>query len=574
MTLSERFHSIKIIIYIIRKSKWLVIIATMIANQNLLSAQNLFTRNIDMSEYKHATLQTIFAEIANQKNIHFSYNSSLLDLDSTVQVKAFNGMLIDYMENLLGSKYFFKESGKHLIITYAPKRLDAEVDWKTSQKNKGMIVGVVRDVRTNKKLPYASVYDRLTFQSATLSDDEGYFELNVKHPEQTISITLSKENYRDTTITVMLPIEVRKGKKGRQIGYYSVIDSSNSIYKNFFGSLFTSSTERLQSMNLGGFFAYSPFQVSLTPGLSTHGFMNSQVVNNFSLNIIGGSTAGVDGFEMAGIFNVNQFDVKGGQVAGAINVVGGNVEGIQLAGLSNVTLGNNKGIQIAGMWNNADTLKGFQLAGALNMAKSGKGTQLAGGMNSSKDRIGNQIAGGINIAKKVNGIQLAGLLNIADSSDYPIAVLNLIKNGKKTIGVQIDESRFLSVNFRSGGRVLYSNLGIGTFIDSQESVNKYGVETGLGAHLINKPKFSLAAEVTQRHYFDKDFKLKDDALTSFRVIPAIVIANKLQLYVAPSFNYSYVKDPLNKDIIWKLWGADKERRSFHGGLTAGINFVF
>src|SRR5690606_16914702 len=217
MILRKHFHIIKIILYIIRKSKWLVIITPMIVNPKMLLAQNLFTRTINMPEYKQATLQTIFGEITNQKNIHFSYNSNLLDLDSTVSVQAFNGMLIDYMEHLLGSRYFFKESNKHLIITYAPKRMDAEMDWKASQKNKGMIVGVVRDLYTNKKLPFTSVYDRLTFQSATLSNPDGYFELNVKHPEQTISITLSKENYRDTTITVMLPIEIRKGKKNRQI---------------------------------------------------------------------------------------------------------------------------------------------------------------------------------------------------------------------------------------------------------------------------------------------------------------------------------------------------------------------
>lgn len=62
--------------------------------------------------------------------------------------------------------------------------------------------------------------------------------------------------------------------------------------------------------------------MSLTPGLSTHGFFNSQIVNTFSLNLIGGATAGVDGTELAGGFNVNQYDMRGAQFAGVINVVG------------------------------------------------------------------------------------------------------------------------------------------------------------------------------------------------------------------------------------------------------------
>src|SRR5690606_23380935 len=129
-------------------------------------------------------------------------------------------------------------------------------------------------------------------------------------------------------------------------------------------------------------------------------------------------------------------------------------------------------------------------------------------------------------------------------------------------------------NFRSGGRVLYSHLGIGALVDSHESVGKYGFEAGIGAHLIHKPKFNLAAEINQRTYFDKDFKLNDNALTSLRVIPSIILANKIQLYLAPSFNYSDIETPNSKDIVWRLWGADEQRSSFHGGLSAGVNFVF
>ncbi|WP_146753028.1 hypothetical protein [Sphingobacterium multivorum] len=80
-------------------------------------------------------------------------------------------------------------------------------------------------------------------------------------------------------------------------------------------------------MNLGGMFLYSPYQISMTPGLSTHGFIRSQIVNKFSINIIGGSTAGVKGMELGGVFNMNQYDMQGMQMAGVFNAVGGNVRG-------------------------------------------------------------------------------------------------------------------------------------------------------------------------------------------------------------------------------------------------------
>src|SRR3546814_13480081 len=72
---------------------------------------------------------------------------------------------------------------------------------------------------------------------------------------------------------------------------------------------FVSSGQRIQSLNLRGFFTESPVQVSLMPGLSTQGRMSAQVVNNFSVNLIGGYTAGLNGMEMAGVFNMNKKDV-------------------------------------------------------------------------------------------------------------------------------------------------------------------------------------------------------------------------------------------------------------------------
>ena len=54
------------------------------------------------------------------------------------------------------------------------------------------------------------------------------------------------------------------------------------------------------------FFETRPFQVSLVPGLGSHGKMSGQVVNNFSLNVFGGYTAGTNGSELGGLFNIDK----------------------------------------------------------------------------------------------------------------------------------------------------------------------------------------------------------------------------------------------------------------------------
>jgi hypothetical protein len=49
-------------------------------------------------------------------------------------------------------------------------------------------------------------------------------------------------------------------------------------------------------------------------------------------------------------------------------------------------------------------------------------------------------------------VQIAGFINIADSSDYSIGIINIIRQGEKGIGVSVDETKTAMVSFRSGGR--------------------------------------------------------------------------------------------------------------------------
>ena len=419
-----------------------------------------------------------------------------------------------------------------------------------------------------------------------------------------VAIVLSKMNYRDTSLTLLLPVEALQFSKKNNVGFYQGYDQDKNLFSSAFGRFFTSSKQRVQSMNLGGMFAYSPVQVSLVPRLGTHGLFNSQIVNNFSLNLLGGSTAGVNGVELAGALNVNQYDMEGTQVSGMLNVVGGHVRGLQIAGAGNVVVRNLSGMQVAGLWNSIDTLnRGFQLAGGINKAREVNGgqiaglgnvslgsvhTQIAGGFNKagkvngiqvsgltniSSDLVHSQIAGGANIAKKVKGVQIAGLLNVADSSDYPIALLNLIKNGQKNLTLQFDESKLASIQFRSGGRVLYSIIGLGLYADNPDY--SYAIELGLGAKLLEKAKFGLAVEVIQRNNFDSDMHLQEGDRAAFRVVPSYEFLPSWKVFAAPAFVYQQAatSDAESKNY-WKVWGGNRDKNTFHGGGTIGLTYSF
>lgn len=541
-----------------------------------LSAQSKLSSQVNMPPFQDVTIREVFEVLYQKESVLFSYNARLLNPDSVVRIDRYKGLLIDYLEQMLGEAYMFKETPSHIIITYSPKRLQVHTnEINHEHDDRAVITGYVKDLRSELPIAKASVIDNYSYQTATLTDKNGYFSLLIKKPGQQVNLLVNKVDYRDTSLVILLPIDVYSHVQGKKIGYYLSGDTTRDVYSSFLGSWFTTSAQRIQSLNLGGLFVYSPFQLSLTPGVSTHGFFNSQVVNNFSINLLGGYTAGVDGFEAAGIFNINQYNVKGMQMAGVFNVVGGDMRGFQSAGVANMVNKNISGVQVAGVWNKVDSVnKGVQISGVVNMANQVKGIQFAGVANLSKQDVGHQIGGVVNIAKKVRGIQFAGVLNIADSSDYPVGVFNWIKNGSRQLSLEGDAAGFLGVQFRSGGRVTYSLLGIGRYLD--DSMLGYGADFGLGARVFHRSGFSVSAELVSRIQFDRDFKYMDAQKVAFRLVPTMTLARKFNFYLAPSIVYSeaLVHSEGSRKINWNIGKADPSQNTIHGGLVGGIGYVF
>lgn len=316
-----------------------------------------------------------------------------------------------------------------------------------------------------------------------------------------------------------------------------------------------------------------PIQLSIIPGLSTLGKQSIQAVSRFSLNLIGGKTGGVAGFEVAGMFNINRADVRDVQLGGAFNWVGNNLSGVQAAGAVNRVANDVSGLQFAGAINQAGQVQGAQFAGAMNVAKAIQGAQFAGGINIARDQTGTQVAGAVNIGGHVQGVQLAGLLNIADSSDYPIGLINLVKNGRKSIAVEFDETGTASVVFRSGGRVLYGLLGVGYRFG--DDFFDYALEGGLGARLVDKDRFSLAIEAVQRTTTDFD---EYTHMASLKVLPAYRFGNHLEVFGGPTANVIYADDDGGTmdapGWVWYRRNGDGDVRSLHGGIIGGVRYVW
>lgn len=532
--------------------------------------QHNLMKIVTLTEVKKQPVQHVLEMVADRGDFYFAYNSNTIPADSLVSIGAFKGSVFSLLDKLLGNDYEFKEVPGYIVLRNAPGKFYITAEIESAKGKQAVIKGYVNELPSLKPVARASVYERNQLISA-MTNDHGYFELKLKNKDVSVLLKASKENYRDTALYLLPEINIAGKGNDQRYDYYP--DNDNGVEHSRFARFFISSRQLMQGINLGNFFASRPYQISLTPGLSTHGMYNSQIIDHFSLNLIGGYTAGIKGLEMAGVFNINRKDVSFIQIAGVFNVVGGNTSGVQMAGVYNNVRSNGSGLQVAGLVNKTTNFKGLQMAGLANSNESMKGLQIAGLVNRTKGEAGAQLSGAVNIAEKVKGFQIGMLLNVADSSDYPLGLINLIKNGEKSFTLSTDESLLHHLDFRSGGRVLYSIIGIG--FKPGNIPAKYAYHVGLGGRLIDRRSFTLNLEFVTRSLID--FKKRNDEFNSVRLLNTIRLNRHFRLMAGPTFNFSTTSAEDGMEIKgWKFKERLNNRnqiKTLYGGFTGGLQFV-
>lgn len=242
-----------------------------------------------------------------------------------------------------------------------------------------------------------------------------------------------------------------------------------------------------------------PFSISLFPPVSSNGTNAGNCINQFSVNLISGYSAGLAGIEIGGIANTERDFVRGAQFSGFLNFVNGEFTGFQYAGFANFnrdisrgfqfagfanfnyaeangvlasgfanfTNGKSLAIQLAGFANFCEDVEGVQASGFANVVKgNGKVLQFSGFSNIILGEVnGIQMAGFLNYSKaKMQKLQAAGFLNLAmdDAKGTQLAGFSNITNGNLD-GTQI--SGFLNVAKKVNGL----QLGTINIADSIES---------------------------------------------------------------------------------------------------------
>lgn len=265
----------------------------------------------------------------------------------------------------------------------------------------------------------------------------------------------------------------------------------------------------------------STFQLSLFPPLSTNWIHSYRYSNKASLNLLVGLSR--------------------------------NEKGIAIAGLANIIINDAKGFQLAGIINVARNVNGFQFAGLINKAKN------------------------------VTGVQFAGFINIAEKSDYPIGLINIIKEGEKSIAITYNEVGSIMTTFRSGGRMTYGIIGVG--YNHKTSGRSYATEAGFGIHINCLPWFRINNElkVACFGFSDNPFIVDDDRLgntaigANYSFLPAFKIFPHIELFGGPSLNYMNSGNA-SKELdfghsIWKQSGSTRLQR-IYVGYQVGVQYIF
>ena len=326
-----------------------------------------------------------------------------------------------------------------------------------------------------------------------------------------------------------------------------------------------------------------PIHIGLIYPLSTNGADAPNIRNRVSLHAFGGLSAGEEGLCLSGFGHITRGDLSGLQASGFGNIVDGQATGILVGGFGNVTksvkgmqyagFGNIskrvEGIQAAGFGNITGDMLGIQSASFGNIAKNLSGVQVASFMNVAEEVEGAQFAGFMNIAGKVKGLQAAGFMNIADSSDFPIGFINIIKNGHMHVQVSTDELGTLYLDFRSGGRYTYGFIGVG--LDFLTGSVLPASQAGIGVQIPVWKAISLRPEAVVGGIYDIENSESWQRM-GFRVLGDIKLG-RLHVFFGPSL--SVVNSNLENFsplVNFGSWTEDGRRYFAAMGYAVGLSY--
>lgn len=505
-------------------------------------AQDLLQKRISI-QASNASLHDVLAKMETEGKFYFSYNSDIINGNKKVSIHKQQEPVINILNELLGDQYKYQVVDNHIII-------------KTALGQGIIVTGRLVEAESGLPIEFASVYEKSVL-AGTMSDANGNFKLHIKQPLSDYELVISKLSYEDTVLkvtksfTANTPIALKKS--------FYTLDSVDvmGIQGHWLARRLLPANTRINSINLNSFFGKQPFQFSVLPGISSKSRMNSQIVNKFSFNLLGGYSAGVNGFEFGTAFNIVQKDMRYVQLSGLFNMVGRNavgvqfsglynyvkydLDGVQASGVFNTAKGAVQGVQFSGVFNssltmsgvqasavanwNGESMKGVQFTGLLNKSGSAEGVQATGLANwNQKEMKGVQFAGVINKNRNVAGTQVAGLGNYTLQNTKGVQIAGVANYTRNTVkGSQI------AGLFNYARTVTGTQIGIVNIADSSN-----GLSLGF-INIILKGKHSLNINTSEFQDLSLSYKSGSDRLYNIFQAGGSLGANRKMLSIGYGF---------------------------------------
>lgn len=528
----------------------------------------ILERKITIS-IKEEKLSVALNKIAQQGNFSFSYNSSIISDSETVTLNIVGKSVRDALNAIFKGTKLYKEKNGYLILTQAPPPPKVET-------TVIVLSGYVEDEKTGEKIPDASVYNKTTLSSA-VTDQFGFYKIKFDKKDSTALISVSKKDYKDTLVAITTPGSQYLNIAISPVGKDSVLVEAKStskpdssiVQQEDIANFPYGSEANVQNISDT---LYRDIQISFLPFLGSNGRLSGNVINDYSINILGGYSLGTKQIELGFFFNLDRGDVSFLQVAGFGNMVGGNVYGAQgagffnlnrgkvkaaqFAGFTNVNLGEARGVQVSGFSNvnvksadgvlatgfvnyTGDPSYGVQLAGFGNVQVGDyRGSQFAGFTNIATEKIsGSQISAFYNHGRNVRGTQI-GLFNYADSlGGVPIGLISFVNSGYHKIEVSADEIFYTNLAFRTGVRQFYNILSAGMM--SEQTTDGQNVWT-FGYGIGTAPKltkwlylnFDLTSQQVNKGSFTEELSLLNKFYTGFD----FQVAKKFSIAIGATLN--------------------------------------
>ncbi len=566
----------------------------------------LLEREISIS-FTNEKLDAALVKLSKQEKFTFSYSPAILNLTTIINATYERKTLREVLAYLVGSSVQPKEKGNYIILTKT----------NSTQPKTGSIVpliisGYVVNMDTNEKIGEVSIYDKKSL-TAAITNSYGYFKLILEKPEAQNFISINKRSYRDTVIsikpdatsflTIALEPEQRVIVQTTNESDLKKDSSEAIILPPLLSDDKTISQPKLaRDLNMENIkdTLYRRWQISLFPFIGTNHTLSGNVINDYSLNVVGGYGLGVKKAEVAGYFNINRGSVERWQLAGTFNLNFGSVKGFQGAGSFNINRGSAEAVQVAGAFNfNRQASQGAQFAGLMNIQqKTYRGAQLAAFMNVTGDEItgtqisafmnyakkihGTQISGFINYAKNVQGTQI-GLINISDSvRGVPIGLINIVKHGYHKIEISTDEVFYTNLAFRTGVPLLYTIITAGIKPDNFEDpywTVGYGIGTAPKLAKWLSLNFDVTANQVSKGNFTPAVNLVNKLYMGFEVQPlpkfAFTFGVTLNAYVTYTTydGYTDLFTDYKPKMIYDETSSDNTNVKMWWGAKVGLRFL-